>query len=293
MIATGPNDREGGTSRIPRLAGLTTLLIFTASCGEEAPTATQTVESPSPREVETLPPVPGEEDQGKKVAFQAEDGTRLLGRLWGEGDVGVVLAHGFSEFTGQDDWLPFPGALAAEGYHVLTFNFRGFCSNDGCSGRRIELGKNWLDVVAATSFLEARGAKRIVLIGGSMGGIAVFRAVEAAPEGVEGIVSISTPQFPSQYYPNEPAENDVTEPRLQAIPVPKLFIAGEGDAQLTEAGVIRFADEAQSMAGAAAGEVEVLIVDSAAHSHELVTTAEPSVVVEAREEILRFLAGHA
>jgi hypothetical protein len=47
------------------------------------------------------------------------------------------------------------------------------------------------------------------------------------------------------------------------------------------------------MADAAAGEAEVLIVESAAHSHELVTTAEPPVVVESREAILHFLAEHA
>ena len=106
-------------------------------------------------------------------------------------------------------------------------------------------------------------------------------------------MSISTPHFPSQYYPNEPPENDVTQSRLQAVLAPKLFIAGDGDSQLTAAGVIGFAEEAQNMADAAGGEAEVLIVDSAAHSHELVTTAEPPVVVETREAILRFLAEHA
>jgi hypothetical protein len=37
-----------------------------------------------------------------------------------------------------------------------------------------------------------------------------------------------------------------------------LFIAGDGDSQGTAAGEIRFADEAQSMADVAAGEVEIL-----------------------------------
>jgi pimeloyl-ACP methyl ester carboxylesterase len=259
------------------------------SCAGESPPSV----TPPPAEETTLDTVLGEEDPGKKVAFRAEDGTKLLGRVWGDGEVGVVIAHGFSELTGQDDWLPFPGVVAAHGYHVLTFNFRGFCSSDGCSGRPIELGNNWLDVVAATGFLEARGAKRIFLIGGSMGGIAVFRAAEAAPEGVEGIVSISTPQFPSEYYSDEPPQNDVTEARLQALPMPKLFMAGDGDTQPTMVGKIRFADEAQSMADAAAGDVEILIVESTAHSHELVTAAKDEVVVESREAILRFLAEHA
>ena len=278
-----------------RLARFTAaMLMLGTSCGGESPGgATPTTVTPVPTEETTLAPVPGEEDEGRKVAFQAEDGTKLRGRLWGEGVVGVVLAHGFSEFTGQDDWLPFPGVLAAQGYHVLTFNFRGFCSADGCSGRRMELGSNWVDVIAATKLLASRGAKRIFLIGGSMGGIAVFRAAETAVEDAVGIVSISTPQFPSQYYPDEPPENDITENRLQAVLAPKLFIAGDGDSQLTAAGVIGFAEEAQSMADATAGEAEVLIVDSAAHSSELVTTAEPPVVVETRKAILRFLAEHA
>jgi pimeloyl-ACP methyl ester carboxylesterase len=202
-----------------RLARFTAaMLMLGTSCGGESPRgATPTTVTPAPTEEATLAPVPGEEDEGRKIAFQAEDGTRLLGRLWGEGEVGVVLAHGFSELTGQDDWLPFPGVLAAQGYHVLTFNFRGFCSTDGCSGRRMELGNNWLDVVAANEFLEARGADTIFLIGASMGGIAVFRAAEVAVQDVEGIVSLATPQFPSQYYTGEPPENDVTEARLQAI----------------------------------------------------------------------------
>jgi pimeloyl-ACP methyl ester carboxylesterase len=277
------------------LACVIALLLLGTACADDAPRgATPTTATPPPTEEATPAPAPGEEDPGKKVTFRADDGTKLLGRLWGEGEVGVVLAHGLSERTGQDDWLPFPGILAARGYHVLTFNFRGFCSADGCSGRDLELGNNWLDVVAATEFLEARGANRIFLIGASMGGIAVFRAAQTAVQDVQGIVSMSTPQFPSRYYSGEPPENDVTEARLQAITAPKLFIAGDGDSQGTAVGVIRFADEAQSMADAAAGEVAVLIADSASHSSGLVTTArEPGVVVETREAILQFLAEHA
>ena len=281
--------------RRPRLTVLAALLIIGASCGEDTPTvATSPGGDASPTEEATLAPAPGEDDPGNEVAFESEDGTRLLARVWGKGKVGVVLAHGFSELTGQDDWLPFPGILAADGYHVLTFNFRGFCSTDGCSGRRLELGNNWMDAVAAKDFLERRGAKRIFLIGGSMGGIAVFRAAEASPDNLAGIVSISTPQFPSQYYPGEPPENDTTEARLQAIDAPKLFIASDRDVQLVEGGdVINFGDEAQSMADAAAGATELLILDSTAHSHELVTATDPAVVEEARQAILQFLAENA
>ena len=287
--------------RSSRITGLVAVLILTASCGGDSPRGTAAgtnAESPtqaaSPTEDATLAPGPGGDDPGKEVSFQAEDGTKLRGRIWGGGEIGVVLAHGFSELTGQDDWLPFPGILAHEGYQVLTFNFRGFCSDDGCSGRRMELGNNWMDAVAAKELLEERGAQRVFLIGGSMGGIAVFRAAEASPENLVGIVSISTPQFPSQYYPSEHPEDDVTEARLQAIDAPKLFFAGDGDAQLVEGGrVIRFADEAQSMVDAAAGEKEILILDTSAHSHELVTTAEPDVVEETRQRIFEFLEENA
>ena len=146
--------------------------------------------------------------------------------------IGVVLAHGFSTDTGQDDWNAFAEYLAGLGYGVLTFDFRGFCDRDGCSEGSLQLGENWRDVAAAVEYLRSRGSERIFIVGASMGGIAAFRAADEAELDLAGIVSLATPQFPSIYYDGEPAENDVTPERLQRIAAPKLFIAGADDVQL-------------------------------------------------------------
>jgi dienelactone hydrolase len=270
---------------------LVTALILAPACGGDTTSvAPQGTSGASPTPQASPSPALGSEEEGEEVAFNAEDGTELIGRLWGDGDVGVVLAHGFSELTGQDDWLPWPRILSEEGYTVLTFNFRGFCSEDGCSGRGIQLGNNWKDVLAAMDFLSSQGVERVFLVGASMGGIAVMRAARDPRVEVAGVVSLSTPQFPAEYYPGEPEANDITPGRLRAIDEPKLFVAGDDDTQLVLGGeVIRFAEEAERMFEAAAEPKDLLIVDSHSHSSELVTVAEDGVVDQTRKAILRFL----
>jgi pimeloyl-ACP methyl ester carboxylesterase len=276
---------------VDRIAGTLVLVaLLVASCGGEPPTG----QAPTAPPTAQSPQGASEAASFEPVRFQADDGTSLIGRVWGNGDVGVILAHGFSEFTGQDDWDSFQPILADQGYTVLTFNFRGFCSSDGCSGEvQKELGNNWKDVIAAIDFLEGRGVEEVFLVGASMGGIAVLRAAQQPEVEVAGVVSLSTPQFPSKYYINEPQANDATLPRLRAIDEPKLFVAGSGDSQSAGGEVVKFADEATSMHEVAAEPKDLFIVDSVYHSSELVTVAEDSVVQETREAVLDFLASNA
>jgi pimeloyl-ACP methyl ester carboxylesterase len=255
--------------------------------------------APSPSTMPSPTPVPYEE-----VEFAAEGGPTLRGRVWSEGPVGVVLAHGFSTSTGQGDWDAFAGHLAGLGYGVLTFDFRGFCdvapfqNRDGCSEGSIELGENWRDAAAAVEFLRSRGSERIVLIGASMGGLAAFRAADEAELDLAGIVSLATPQWPSRYYEGEHGENNVTPERLQRIAAPKLFIAGADDVQTAgeapmKPGVQRvsFADDARAMFDASPEPRQLEIVDSGAHSSELVIRG--SVVEHTRALIVAFIEEHA
>lgn len=283
--------RAADGRRVDRIAGTLVLVaLLAASCGGEPPTG----QAPTAPPTAQSPQGASEAASFEPVRYKADDGTSLIGRVWGNGDVGVVLAHGFSQFTGQDDWDSFQPVLADQGYTVLTFNFRGFCSSDGCSGEGMELGDNWRDVVAAIAFLRGRGVEEVFLVGASMGGIAVLRAAQQPEVEVAGVVSLSTPQFPSKYYINEPQANDATPSRLRAIDEPKLFVAGSGDDQLVAGGeVVKFADEATSMHEAAAEPKDLLIVDSIYHSSQLVTVAEDSVVKETREAVLDFLASNA
>ena len=231
-----------------------------------------------------------------EVEFAADGGPTLRGRAWSDGRIGVILAHGFSMSIGQDGWNAFAEYLASLGYGVLTFDFRGFCDFHGCSEGSVQLEENWQDVTAAVEYLRSRGSERIFIVAASMGGIAAFRAADEAELDLAGIVSLATPQYPSRYYTGEPAENDVIPERLQRIAGPKLFIAGADDVQLPgtaplKPGVesVRFAEDARAMFEASPEPRQLEIVDSDAHSSELVIDAHPDVVEHTRELIVAFI----
>jgi pimeloyl-ACP methyl ester carboxylesterase len=236
----------------------------------------------------------------ERVRFKARDGVELVGRLWDDGNAGVVLAHGFSEGVAQDGWLPFAPVLADRGYSVLTFDFRGFCDNEGCSEGDMELGKNWLDALAAVRFMEERGVRKIFLVGASMGGLAVLRAARMPGTDLAGVVSLATPQFPARYYIEEPPANDVTPARLRQIDEPKLFVAGTDDVQLPGSAPLRpgiarvqFAEDARRMFAAADEPKQLVLVDSSLHSSDLITTAPDDVVRKTRAHIFRFLEANS
>jgi alpha-beta hydrolase superfamily lysophospholipase len=275
------------------------LLVGCAGVPEARPsTATEpadAVESPRPASSPGGSPA----RQYAEVEFGADGGPTLRGRAWSDGRIGLVLAHGFSRQTGQDDWNAFAEYLAGLGYGVLTFDFRGFCDRDGCSQGSLQLAENWRDVAAAVEFLRSRGSERIFIVAASMGGIAAFRAADEAELDLAGIVSLATPQYPSIYYTGEPAENDVTPERLQRIAAPKLFIAGADDVQSWPAplkpGVesVRFAEDASAMFEASPEPRQLEIVDSRSHSSELVIGADPDVVEHTRQLIVAFIEGYA
>jgi dienelactone hydrolase len=263
---------------------------------ESTPPASSLPESPPPALSPTESPAP----RYTEVEFAADGGPTLRGRVWSDGRIGVVLAHGFSQETGQDDWNAFADYLAGLGYGVLTFDFRSFCDGDGCSEGPMQLGENWRDAAAAVEYMRSRGSERIFLVGASMGGIAAFRAADEGELDLAGIVSLATPQYPSIYYEIEFPENDVTPERLQRIAAPKLFIAGAKDVQTSfsaplREGVyqVRFAEDARAMFEASLEPRQLEIVDSGKHSSELVISASPDVVEHTHQLIVAFIEEHA
>jgi pimeloyl-ACP methyl ester carboxylesterase len=285
------------------VAALSSTLLLAAvcvSCSEGEPSSRPAATPSATGTTPTSPTVAPEGSRSEEVRFRAADGDELVGRVWSDGDVAVILAHGFSPGSGQDGWLPFPDILAERGYGVLTFNFGGFCASDGCSEGGIQLGENWRDLTAAIDFIEGRGTKTVFLIGASMGGLAVLRAASMPEVEVAGVVSLATPQFPSKYYYGEPAANDVTPGLLRQIMEPKLFVAGKDDVQTPGEAplrpgieVVRFADDAQRMFDAAADPKQLALVDSGSHSSDLITTAEDEIVTETRALIFRFLEANS
>jgi pimeloyl-ACP methyl ester carboxylesterase len=128
------------------------------------------------------------------VTFASGDGVKLAGRVYGKGPHGVVLAHMGSPRFSQFDWLPVAVKLAAKGYRVLTFDYRGICfapdPNVGCSDGDIDWPNAWLDVDGAVSFLRGKRATSVVVVGADLGGsMALYAAAQGTK--VDGIVTVS------------------------------------------------------------------------------------------------------
>jgi uncharacterized protein len=206
----------------------------------------------------------GEPAPGRVVRFSTDDGVELAGDLRGSGPTGVVLAHMFP--TDRSSWAEFGSHLADRGYRSLAFDFRGY----GDSGGAREIPEIWRDVLAAAEALRARGARRIVLVGASMGGTAAMIAASRAE--VQGVVTLSAAgTFMGLSAPPE---------ILQAVDEPKLFLAAQGDGSA--------AATAQTFYDTASGAKRLEIVTGSDHGTDLLEGQQGETV---RRLILEFLSG--
>jgi alpha-beta hydrolase superfamily lysophospholipase len=100
----------------------------------------------------------------------------------------VVLVHGFAASQDEANVLAVADALVTAGYDVVSYDARGH----GASGGTCTLGDHEEHDVAAAVEIARRNHDRVVLLGASMGGIAVLR--HAANVGqVDGVVAVSSP----------------------------------------------------------------------------------------------------
>jgi dienelactone hydrolase len=159
----------------------------------------------------------------RRVTFRASDGVRLSGRLFGEGDVGVVLSHMGRPGDMQVDWFGFARLLSKHGYLVLTYDRRGVCPGGagGCSAGNDEYAKTWKDIVAAYTYVRRRGAKRVVLGGASVGAMASIYAASCDEVRIVGLFEIGGINHASGY--------DFGRRQLAAIEGSKLFASSVRD----------------------------------------------------------------
>jgi alpha/beta superfamily hydrolase len=161
----------------------------------------------------TLAATAASELSGRVVNFTSKDGIALSGLWYGESDHVVVMSHQYNH--DQQSWKPLAARLVAAGYAVLTYNFRGYPPSAGTR----DIGQIGHDLDAAVRFARDQGAREVVLIGASMGGIATVPA--AIVDHVTAYVTISAPLGFAGLVASDGA--------LKGSAVPKLFINGERD----------------------------------------------------------------
>jgi alpha-beta hydrolase superfamily lysophospholipase len=238
--------------RRPLLAVLVLLAVFTASAATEA----------GAREAHDCV-------GGSDVWFRAADGTRLAGHRFGGvrpgGRTAVVLAH---QSNGSlCEWLPYARTLAAKGLFVFVFDFRGHGSSKG----RPLYGRLDLDVAAAVKAVRSLGARKVVVVGASLGGIAGVVAAANISPAIDGIVAVSAPA--------------TIRGRLDALPsaprlrVPVLFLAAGED----QNDPYDFAADAERLHGAVGtADKRLRLLPGSLHGVALVAgSAEARELVEA------------
>ena len=154
---------------------------------------------------------------GREVTFPAADGAPLRGRLYGGGPTFVVLAN----MSDNDPvpWDRFGGTVAGPGIAVLTFAYRYPTRPRSFTSANAD--EAVLDLTGAIAFARQQGPIRLVLIGASLGGMAVAKTAAAAR--ADAVVIIGAPNRRIEF------DLQVTDRDIAAITAPKLFIVSEDD----------------------------------------------------------------
>lgn len=200
-----------------------------------------------------------------ELRFRAADGTRLVGHRFGHSRTVVVLAH---ESRGSlCDWAPYGRRLARLGLSAFVFDFRNYGQSQTRAYRQGQ--SQGADVAAAVKLVRRLGARKVFLVGASLGGSAVISAGAGVRPPVNGVVSVS-------------GAADLADALGSAgrLRVPVLYLAGRYDVQ--------FAEDAQRLYDATGSTDRTLrLLGRGEHGVELVA-ASPS----ARSLIERFVRSH-
>jgi dienelactone hydrolase len=176
----------------------------------------------------------------------------------------------------QETWNAFAREIAARGYLVLTYNFRYWVSatkmDDSLRDKAAE------DLRAAIAFMRQQGAKRVVLVGASLGALASIKAA-GDDDQPAAVVVMAAPFGPFPALPSL----QVNETDLQAIKAPKLFINTEHD----EGG---FTDSTRRMFAVAPEPKELSIYPGSAHGTDLFDTEQAA---DLTQQLIEFIERNA
>jgi alpha-beta hydrolase superfamily lysophospholipase len=158
----------------------------------------------------------------RSLWLRTADGVRLYAVEAGTGSTAIVLAH-----EGRDDlcgsWLPSAKRFVRAGFRTLMFDFRGNGHSELVDGRKaLRLDQ---DLDAAVKRARRSGARRVFLIGASLGGAAAVQNGASLP--VTGIVSLSG----TRIWPGFGINHYASLPHLR---VPFLYVGSTNDSAAPE-----------------------------------------------------------
>lgn len=188
-----------------------------ADVTQEVETGDPATDAPPAATATPEPPFPGEGPW--EVSFSAADGSPLQGTVYGQGTTAVVLAPMYT--AGQESWTQFAQDLAAQGYRVMTFDYRGYGASEGSRDPATAAD----DLTGAVAYLRGHEFAPVVLIGAGLGGSAAIR-VASQDNTIAGAALISAPRT----YPPESASTlSITDTELAALSVPTLWLGTRFD----------------------------------------------------------------
>jgi len=131
----------------------------------------------------------------KKISFENASGYRLAALLDlpvdGEPIAYALFAHCFTCSKDYKGVARVSRALAAEGVAVLRFDFTGLGESEG-DFAETTFSSNVADLVAASKFMQRELEAPKILIGHSLGGVAVLQAAARIPSAA-AVVTIAAP----------------------------------------------------------------------------------------------------
>jgi len=225
---------------------------------------------------------PGAED----VTFTTEDGLTLAALLIpARGDAGGVTVVVFNGNAGnRSDRIALAKALAASGYSVLLFDYRGYGGNPG---KPSELGLI-ADGRAAIAYLDSRrdiDGEQLVYFGESLGAAIAIGVAKQRPPFALVLRSpfTSLPDVAAVHYPFLPLsallwDQYPNEKMIRSIEAPLLVVAGSADGTVP-------LDQSLRVFDAASDPKKLVVIEGADHNDQNLTAGSQLL-----EPIVRFIA---
>ena len=185
---------------------------------------------------------------------QSNPDRTTKGFLYGSSPLAIVLSN--MDTNVQSEWDPLVHSLMSDQCMILTYEYL----------EHLEDQSNTLD--DAISFVGGLGAKKIILIGASRGGVASIKvaARHGKDDRIAGVVALSAP---IEYEGTIFYRND----ELRGITIPKLLINSENDDG---------ADDTRKMFEIFEGPKELVFYRGSAHGTELFQKERESIIEKLR-----------